>query len=192
MGWLKKFGPAQNVLGPVKGQGISETHCMYIVRFYDYVLWLWLKTADLHNRKRLKNKRTCMCGNLKWKLSLFFLLFHHNFGRSLVDSLELSLPPHVVYILNWNSVVDFFVQRGWLILFCPKRSGVIFCPKRLGDFFLSWEVEWFFFFSREVGWFFFFLRGLVDIFLVPIGLVTFFVPRDWMIFFLSQEVGWFF
>ena len=23
LGWLKKFGPAQNVLGPVKGQGIS-------------------------------------------------------------------------------------------------------------------------------------------------------------------------
>ena len=22
-GWLKKFGPVQNVLGPVKGQGIS-------------------------------------------------------------------------------------------------------------------------------------------------------------------------
>ena len=25
MGWLKKFGPAQNVLGPVKGQGISKS-----------------------------------------------------------------------------------------------------------------------------------------------------------------------
>ena len=24
MGWLKKFGPAQNILGPVKGQGISR------------------------------------------------------------------------------------------------------------------------------------------------------------------------
>ena len=24
LGWLKKFGPAQNILGPVKGQGISE------------------------------------------------------------------------------------------------------------------------------------------------------------------------
>jgi hypothetical protein len=23
LGWLKKFGPAQNILGPVKGQGIS-------------------------------------------------------------------------------------------------------------------------------------------------------------------------
>jgi hypothetical protein len=22
--WLKKFGPAQNILGPVKGQGISK------------------------------------------------------------------------------------------------------------------------------------------------------------------------
>ena len=24
LGWLKKFGPAQNILGPVKGQGISR------------------------------------------------------------------------------------------------------------------------------------------------------------------------
>ena len=23
LGWLKKFGPAKNVLGPVKGQGIN-------------------------------------------------------------------------------------------------------------------------------------------------------------------------
>jgi hypothetical protein len=23
LGWLKTFGPAQNILGPVKGQGIS-------------------------------------------------------------------------------------------------------------------------------------------------------------------------
>jgi hypothetical protein len=25
LGWLKKFGLAQNILGPVKGQGISVT-----------------------------------------------------------------------------------------------------------------------------------------------------------------------
>ena len=25
LGWLKKFGPAQNILGPVKGQGISAS-----------------------------------------------------------------------------------------------------------------------------------------------------------------------
>ena len=24
LGWLKKFGPAQNILGPVKGQGIRS------------------------------------------------------------------------------------------------------------------------------------------------------------------------
>ena len=24
LGWLKKFGPAQNILGPVKGQGIRQ------------------------------------------------------------------------------------------------------------------------------------------------------------------------
>ena len=26
MGWLKKFGPVQNILGPVKGQGINLYH----------------------------------------------------------------------------------------------------------------------------------------------------------------------
>ena len=26
LGWLKKFGPAQNILGPVKGQGISGSN----------------------------------------------------------------------------------------------------------------------------------------------------------------------
>jgi hypothetical protein len=30
-GWLKKFGPAQNVLGPVKGQGISDTDSLKLV-----------------------------------------------------------------------------------------------------------------------------------------------------------------
>ena len=25
LGWLKKFGPAKNILGPVKGQGISKS-----------------------------------------------------------------------------------------------------------------------------------------------------------------------
>ena len=25
LGWLKKLGPAQNILGPVKGQGINRT-----------------------------------------------------------------------------------------------------------------------------------------------------------------------
>jgi hypothetical protein len=24
LGWLKKFGPSQNIFGPVKGQGISD------------------------------------------------------------------------------------------------------------------------------------------------------------------------
>ena len=26
LGWLKIFGPAQNILGPVKGQGINANH----------------------------------------------------------------------------------------------------------------------------------------------------------------------
>ena len=29
MVWLKQFGPAQNILGPVKGQGISMTQKMW-------------------------------------------------------------------------------------------------------------------------------------------------------------------
>ena len=30
LGWLKKFGPAQNILGPVKGQGICLTFSLVI------------------------------------------------------------------------------------------------------------------------------------------------------------------
>ena len=33
LGWLKKFGPAQNILGPVKGQGIGSpatTNSIYL------------------------------------------------------------------------------------------------------------------------------------------------------------------
>ena len=33
LGWLKTFGPAQNILGPVKGQGISEFAQLYITVF---------------------------------------------------------------------------------------------------------------------------------------------------------------
>ena len=29
LGWLKKFGRAQNILGPVKGQGIRGKHCRH-------------------------------------------------------------------------------------------------------------------------------------------------------------------
>ena len=34
LGWLKKFGPAQNILGPVKGQGIS-----FIANFNEKDAW---------------------------------------------------------------------------------------------------------------------------------------------------------
>ena len=43
LGWPKKFGPAQNILGPVKGQGISEgsflcpvsgKKCTYLIKFW--------------------------------------------------------------------------------------------------------------------------------------------------------------
>ena len=30
LGWLKKLGSAQNILGPVKGQGISASSKMYV------------------------------------------------------------------------------------------------------------------------------------------------------------------
>ena len=30
LGWLKKFGPAQNILGPVKGQGIRIFACAQV------------------------------------------------------------------------------------------------------------------------------------------------------------------
>ena len=29
MGWLKKFGPAQNILGPAKGQGINTKKIIF-------------------------------------------------------------------------------------------------------------------------------------------------------------------
>ena len=38
--WHKKFGPAQNILGPVKGQGISPLEC-------------WKKSQKLVPRKNL-------------------------------------------------------------------------------------------------------------------------------------------
>ena len=31
LGWLKKFGPAQNILGPVKGQGISASSKTFVL-----------------------------------------------------------------------------------------------------------------------------------------------------------------
>ena len=30
LGWLKKFGPEQNILGPVKGQGISASSKTFV------------------------------------------------------------------------------------------------------------------------------------------------------------------
>ena len=31
LGWLKKFGPAQNILGPVKGQGINIKQSTFVI-----------------------------------------------------------------------------------------------------------------------------------------------------------------
>ena len=37
LGWLKKFGPAQNILRPVKGQGISLMFEQYNILRYNAV-----------------------------------------------------------------------------------------------------------------------------------------------------------
>ena len=34
LGWFKKFGPAQNVLGPVKGQGISYVSKLWLYKMF--------------------------------------------------------------------------------------------------------------------------------------------------------------
>ena len=42
LGWLKKFGPVQNILGPVKGQGISvvfDSVSNYFSLLLSTVLW---------------------------------------------------------------------------------------------------------------------------------------------------------
>ena len=36
MDWLKKFGPAQNILGPVKGQGINVSKRANVSKTHDY------------------------------------------------------------------------------------------------------------------------------------------------------------
>ena len=41
LGWLKKFGAAQNILGPVKGQGIY---------------WNWRESCCSHTKYFIKNK----------------------------------------------------------------------------------------------------------------------------------------
>ena len=35
LGWLKKFGPAQNILGPVKGQGIRFVVSEFVKTCYE-------------------------------------------------------------------------------------------------------------------------------------------------------------
>ena len=50
LGWLKKFGPAQNILGPVKGQGITilQHHNWSRVIFVTHLkIAFWVKPASL-------------------------------------------------------------------------------------------------------------------------------------------------
>ena len=59
MGWLKKFGLAQNILGPVNGQGIS--HKLKLI-FFLFLL------QDLLNDPNIKDPAqaeayTCYCQN---------------------------------------------------------------------------------------------------------------------------------
>ena len=66
LGWLKKFGLAQNILGPVKGQGINlYTYTYFILRFHKtfYKSMLSRKATKLENSS-----------------SLFFLFFSTKVG----------------------------------------------------------------------------------------------------------------
>ena len=39
LGWLKKIGPTQNILGPVKGQGIREFHDIGLTKMENIVIF---------------------------------------------------------------------------------------------------------------------------------------------------------
>ena len=93
---------------------------MYIVRFYDYILWLWLKTADLHNRKRLKKQTNELACVVIWNENyLFFLLFHHKLRKKFAGFAWI-IPSPSCSILNWNTVVDFF-KWGWFLNVSSNR-----------------------------------------------------------------------
>ena len=69
LGWLKKFGPAQNVLGPVKGQGISRSLHTFMPRSFPLKASMQLNTLCLQST----NSR---CSQLQllvpwWILSIF-------------------------------------------------------------------------------------------------------------------------
>jgi hypothetical protein len=51
LGWLKKFGPAQNILRPLKGQGISSTNYVLTLEYWIKVQQIFFKfwvLAHLH------------------------------------------------------------------------------------------------------------------------------------------------
>ena len=47
MGWLKKFGPAQNILGPVKGQGIKILQVYLLNTWPTFVLVVYASNEFL-------------------------------------------------------------------------------------------------------------------------------------------------
>ena len=58
LGWLNKFGPAQNIWGPVKGQGICLQSCAYYLTLLSKILklgyfclyWFWILNITQHIR----------------------------------------------------------------------------------------------------------------------------------------------
>jgi hypothetical protein len=57
LGWLKKFGPAQNILGPVKGQGIRvlELDVIVLPTFSDIEKYLRMILSSIEIPKKWLN-----------------------------------------------------------------------------------------------------------------------------------------
>ena len=51
LGWLKKFGPAQKILGPVKGQGTS-----LVIFFLVFVTHFLLRAQKMWEMQELKEE----------------------------------------------------------------------------------------------------------------------------------------
>ena len=80
----------------------------------------------------------------------------------------------------------FFVLRGCVIFFCPKKLRCFLDTRGCVIFFLSQGVLWFF--CPKMLCDFFIPRGCVNFF-CPKGLLHFFVLRDCVI---PPEIAWFF
>ena len=85
LGWLKKFGQAQNILRPLKGQGISciPTHnfTKNFHKFFEqsiesvlqFTLWLFKKIANVSYFSCFKKNLTVYSVILCWRISSFKL-----------------------------------------------------------------------------------------------------------------------